>query len=1392
MTVIPFIPFQFDINASATTLTRAEFVADETAEADQLRTAILADPTASIALQNLAADQTTWENLYLAGLEQAGVLLPDGAVPPVSTQPLIMSLMATLATGVLAGPAGSGIISSGNISQFFSQLLAWYGNNTEQTAPDLTFNLHDNPIAVPSTASQFNQNAQLPTNFEDFNVYVPWVAWDQRANLPPSFQINSVQEVNGQPVIPLDLTQYLATGAQDAGLASMTGPFTADQGSTGQGGFIPSGQPLPFTVNFQNDPQASTSPGQIRITTQLDPNLDPRTFRLGDIQVGDIDVSIPSNMSLFQGDFDFTQTKGFILRVSAGVDLQTGIATWLLEAIDPLTGAVITNPNLGLLPPNDAEGDGAGFVTYTVEPLATAPTGATIGAAATVSFNTAPPQNTAPLSYTLDSVAPTTQLTVTQLGASPNYQVTWNSTDNPGGSGVAYVTLYVAEDGGAYQIWQDQLAQASGTMVYQGAAGHTYTFLALATDVAGNHELPPAMANVPQDTTTANLGALPTVPNTTPPNFGIPPAPVVQPSTNPLFTQAQQDVPNAPPASNPSEFQTVLQPFQAQSFATGFQQSDGIIGPMAIAEAPDGNFLVSGGASRNQLFLVPANGGPLGAPLATEPYQIFALAFDSSGNLWATTGGGPLLQLDPTTGAIVNQFGDGVTLALAVDPKTGQIYVSTGSGVDIFDPTTDTFTQYSRDQNLRVSSLAFDNSGNLWAVTWPDASQVVEFDANARAQVKLTFDSDVQSIAFGQTGTYLDNLLFVSHDDAPNTAPGTVASTPTDLTMVDVTTLQQVAVAQGGTRGFDVFATADGRLLISQSHEVDVLDPVVPPNVVSVNPPPESVAALPLPLLSVTFDQDMFVGPSSDTSSVTDPANYVLTGATSGRIAVQAVQYNPISRTALLTVFGLSADQYTLTVSNSIESANLVAMLAPYVTHFTAVSNLAPYVQVSFYDARSDRADGTVSYDVSIKNTAQFSLFLPLYLVLDPAQGFTGVPQDASLNSNGSWLINLSSTVPNGTDLSPGQVTTGQTVTISDPDELKILFSPDVTGSAPGASAPVFVSQPVTSVTAGAVYSYQAQAQDPDGSTPGYLLYSGPAGMTVDATERRGDLGHPAHQPRDGHGRPLRLRPRRELHVAAVCHRRGRRQPRPGHRPAALAALRQGRPAPGVDRQCDRSRRPATRLLGQWPARRGHVRPGQPDPALDAGLRPGRHVQQRHLPRERRGEHRQCQHHALDHLRPSAAAAYRAARPDRARGRPPPLYPAGQRRRRRPGQLFRLGPAGLRFARPQYGRLRLARRLRPAWHVHRLVHCHQRHRSGDHADRDLHRAAGARRADLFAASELAGRRGPADFLHRAGRRSAQPDVRDADPRAGRLALALPDDAAHRDLQRERPAGGRQL
>ena len=97
---------------------------------------------------------------------------------------------------------------------------------------------------------------------------------------------------------------------------------------------------------------------------------------------------------------------------------------------------------------------------------------------------------------------------------------------------------------------------------------------------------------------------------------------------------------------------------------------------------------------------------------------IFNLAIDADGRLWATTGGGALLELDSFNGSVLGRHGDGITQAMAVDPATGFLYVSTGDGVATFDPTTSTFEQFS---NVRVDDLQFSPTGELWGTSWPEA-----------------------------------------------------------------------------------------------------------------------------------------------------------------------------------------------------------------------------------------------------------------------------------------------------------------------------------------------------------------------------------------------------------------------------------------------------------------------------------------------------------------------------------------------------------------------------------------------------------------------------------------------------------------------------------------------
>ncbi|MCH5373133.1 MAG: hypothetical protein JJ992_04105, partial [Planctomycetes bacterium] len=950
---IPLIPFQFHVVASSTTMTRDEFVEHSLEEAGRLRQAVLGDDTASPSLITLAADPNTWNNMYLASLEEAGLLRPDGIVPPVRENPKIISLMATLAGGILIGPAGEEILTTGSLNDFFQQVRVWYGHDPDAIAeydpdpPGFTgdslsfFGLlqNANPTAVFPTFDDYDLGLSTRTHFQAFRVYVPWVPFEKRgAGIPAEYQVTGITPDNENAFFPLNLEPYYDSPSADAGAASMTGPFTVESS-----GFVPAEEPLPFTVHFQNDPASSSHTSEIRVVTPLDPNLDARSFRLGDLKVGDITVHIPNSRSLFQGDFDFTDSLGFLLRVSAGVDLKTSSATWLLQAIDPLTGELVQDPNVGLLPPNNAQGQGAGFVSYSMVPSEEAETGAEITATARVLMNNVPPEDTPSLTYKLDAQAPASEVAVEPLG-NADFLVHWNVADDEGGSGFKHVTLYVAEDGGDFKIWKRQLTESVGEEAYLGRVGHTYEFLALATDRAGNREVPPVGSNAEDDGSQANLGSLPSVGETTLPNFGQPPAPTVEPSTYHLFTQAEVGIPSDPPASNASEFDTVIQPFEARSFGTGFVESHAGIGPMAIAETPGGMFLISGGPARNQLFLFEETGGAAEEVWAELPYPIFGLTFDPQGRLWATTGGGPLLELDPQTGDIIASHGDGLTMAIAVEPDTGDIYVSSGNGVEVFDPDTGRFSHFSRDLDLRVGSLAFAPDGKLWATTWPDRQQVIRFTDRRRAETMLSFDTPIDSLAFGLPGTSLGDLLFVSHNAG-------LEDEGSDLTMVDLATLRRVAVARGGTRGDVVIATSDGRVLLSQSSQVDVLNPIQAPVVVATNPPHQSIAALPLSLITVTYDQDMFVGAGTEAGSVINPANYLLT-VNSEQVAISRLNYDAGSRTALLHIQGLEPGEVTLTIGEAILGQGGFALGSPYQVGFTAVSEFSTFVDIQFTGSR--------------------------------------------------------------------------------------------------------------------------------------------------------------------------------------------------------------------------------------------------------------------------------------------------------------------------------------------------------------------------------------------------------------------------------------------------------
>lgn len=262
--------------------------------------------------------------------------------------------------------------------------------------------------------------------------------------------------------------------------------------------FIPKQIPLPYTIDFENVPTATASAQRVRVTDQLDPNVDPRTFRLKEIGFGNYRLQVPENRAFFGQRVQLgAEFNNILADISAGVDISTGKVTWTLTAIDPATGELPNSANLGLLPPNDTTGRGQGFVTYTVQPKQNAPTGTVISNNATIIFDTEEPITTNTVTNTLDADIPTSAVAALPP-TQPNttFTVSWAGTDAANGSGLQNYDVWVAENDGAYQPFVSGTTDTSAE--FTGQLGKTYRFYSIARDNAGNVEAAP---NVPDATT---------------------------------------------------------------------------------------------------------------------------------------------------------------------------------------------------------------------------------------------------------------------------------------------------------------------------------------------------------------------------------------------------------------------------------------------------------------------------------------------------------------------------------------------------------------------------------------------------------------------------------------------------------------------------------------------------------------------------------------------------------------------------------------------------------------------------------------------------------------------------------------------------------------------------
>ena len=926
---------------------------------------------------------------------------------------------------------------------------------------------------------------------------------------------------------------------------------------------------------------------QITITEDLDPNADERLFRLGTIQLGDITITPPADSAFFTTEVDLRATKGIIVRVTAGVDVENRRAVWIISALDPDTGELVDDPRFGLLPPGGNPADEQGVVSYSIEATSTSQTGDRIDAAATITFDNRPAMETRPIFNTLDATAPTTDLTVAQPDASvPIYNLSWTAEDESGGSGVQDTTIYVSENGGPFAAWLSN--STANSAVYVGQAGSTYRFAAQSRDHVGNVEF------------VADLFATSTVTSTSSTSQS-------QTSSVPVTDTETIGTTQTGVPSNPSALEQigVLQfpfsfvdpDFSAQTFASGFAESGAGIGPQGIAFLPDGDVLISNGADRNSLYRLSAAGGQVGTPLAIETeFPIYDLAVDSQGRVWATTGGGPLVQLDPANGNILGRYGPDGARGLAIDPLTGNVYYSSNEGIMILDPYTGKIRQFS---TLRVDGMAFTTDGTLWTLSWPDRGELIKWDRRGPHQVVLALGGGAEGLAAGLPGSPFAGKLIVNNNDG-------------SVSLIDPDALEVTTLASGGTRGSFAATGPDGAVYVTQSDQVVVFEGFqVAPKVVFSSPSDGSALTVAPSVALIGFSLGMLADSPTDPSSVTNPNNYVLVGSRSGPIPVIGADYNPQTRVVTLTfaslpsdryvllvrpevqsvanqemeapftaiftvavapqvvstspadgqlvppgltqasvVFSipmlagqvteagsvlnpenyhllgqnsgpvditsvtydttshtatlhfdtLPADFYTLIVETSVQSADGVAIAAPFQSRFTQLADVTGDFRIDYSSLRTNRTDGTEIADVTLTNTSTLAEQDKLLLVLRNLQpADVSLANQSGLTADGQPYLDLPMTYGGDGLFSPGESLAMGSLTYSNPDSSRIDFQSQLLAYPTVRNQlPVITSPPITMATIGQTYAYPVVATDQDHDHLLYSLQAGPAGMVID------------------------------------------------------------------------------------------------------------------------------------------------------------------------------------------------------------------------------------------------------------------------------------------------------
>jgi hypothetical protein len=150
-------------------------------------------------------------------------------------------------------------------------------------------------------------------------------------------------------------------------------------------------------------------------------------------------------------------------------------------------------------------------VFFTVMPKSDLPTSTEIHSQASIVFDINAPIHTQVWTNTLDNSSPASAvLSLPSTVNSPIFTVSWAGADS--GTGIQDFVVRVADNGGPFADFQTNTTAISA--VFNGQAGHSYSFYSIARDLVGNVEVSKSLAEATTFVVTDSTAPVLTLPST--------------------------------------------------------------------------------------------------------------------------------------------------------------------------------------------------------------------------------------------------------------------------------------------------------------------------------------------------------------------------------------------------------------------------------------------------------------------------------------------------------------------------------------------------------------------------------------------------------------------------------------------------------------------------------------------------------------------------------------------------------------------------------------------------------------------------------------------------------------------------------------------------------------